>query len=163
MAFSWKGPLSGILRALALGGAVVLPAGVLPAAHPTPAAAAAARPLTCAQTSVSRAAYKRAVSGTVDSGDTLLSATVTRVATGKTDISSGSPALDNGFLNGYYLQHYGWNSWNLGTLSGGLPTTYYLMLPDTAIPTGTPVNGLVYIDYGPQGGANSFQMSCTAG
>ncbi|MCP2341218.1 hypothetical protein [Actinomadura rupiterrae] len=129
---------------------------------PTAHATTGTRTLTCTQTSVTRPAYKRAATGTIDATDTLLSATVTHVATGKVDITTNHPVLDNTFLDGWYLTHNNWNTWRLGIAGTGQYPVYYLLIPATPIPTGTPVNGLVYIDFGPQGGANSFQMTCTA-
>ncbi|MFC4909201.1 hypothetical protein [Actinomadura gamaensis] len=129
-----------------------------PAAHAT----TGTRSFSCTQTSVTRPAYKRAASGTIDGTDDLLSATVTHVATGKVDITTNTPVLDNAFLDGWYLQHNNWNTWRLGIVGTGQYPVYYLMIPASPIASGTPFNGLVYIDFGPQGGANDFQMSCTA-
>lgn len=143
----------GVCLALSAVGAAAAPA----------ASAAATRSLTCTQTTVSRITVKRSVSGTVDGGDTLLSATVTRVATGATDISTTSPALDNGFSGGYYLSHYAWNTWALGTVQvGSEAESYYLMLPDTTLPSGTAFNGELYINFNNgNDGSNQFLMSCT--
>src|SRR5262245_46968144 len=131
---------------------------------PAMTAAATTRSLACTQTTPTRNIYRRSVSGTVDGTDNLLSATVIRVATGKTDISSNSPTLDNAFLNGYFLRTYAENSWLIGTAGTGVSSaTYYLMLPDTPLPTGTAFSAHLYINFD-NGlyGHNQFVMSCTA-
>ena len=131
---------------------------------PAVTAAATTRSLACTQTTPTRNIYRRSVSGTVDGTNNLLSATVIRVATGKTDISSNSPTLNNAFLNGYFLTTYAENTWLIGTVGTGVSSaTYYLMLPDTTLPTGTAFNAHIYINFD-NGlyGHNQFVMSCTA-
>jgi hypothetical protein len=149
-----------------LGLTVALSAATLIAAPAATGAttATATRALSCTQTTVSRAGYRRAVSGSVDGGDTLLNATVTRVATGATDISTSNPVLDNGFMSGYYLTHDNWNTWSLGTVQvGSEAEAYYLMLPDTTLPSGTAINSELYINFNNgNDGSNQFLMSCTA-
>ena len=129
-----------------------------------PAMAAPSRSLGCTQTTATRPQLVRSVSGAVDDTDTLLAATVTRVATGATEISASNPALDNAFLGGYYLTHDQWNTWLLGTVHvGSEPETYYLMVPTTALPTGQRVSGLLYLSFNNgSDGSDQFGLSCTA-
>ena len=134
-------------------------AGTAPPTVPT----VSTRSLACTQTTVTRPMYRRSVSGTVDGTSKLLSATVVRVYNGKTEISTTSPVLDNTFSGGYWLTRYGWNTWLLGTVQAGAIPTYYLMLPAAPLPTGTAVNGLLYINFN-NGlyGNNQLAMSCVA-
>jgi len=125
-------------------------------------AAAGSRSLSCTQTTVSRPTLRRAVSGTVDGTQVLLSATVTRATTGRVDVSTDQPVLDNTFEGGAFLTQDGLNTWRLGTQIGSPSVTYYLMLPAAPLPTGSSFSGLVFVDFGPLGGANDFRMACTA-
>ncbi len=56
------------------------------------------------------------------------------------------------------------NTWLIGTAgTGSNATTYYLMLPDTTLPTGTPFSAHIYINFNNGAyGHDSFVMSCTA-
>jgi hypothetical protein len=136
---------------------------VTAAAAPAATAAPTTRSLNCTQTTASRATVKRAVSGAVDGADTVLSARVTRVATGATDVSTANPVLDNGFLGGYYLGHHAWNTWALDTVRVGAEAeSYYLMLPDTTLPSGTAFSGELYVNFNNgNDGSNQFLLSCT--
>jgi len=144
----------GLVAALAMAAATV--------AAPVAGAATTQRALACTQTTVTRPALKRAVTGTVDGTQNLLSATVTRAATGTVDVTTDPPVLDNTFEGGAFLTQDGLNTWRLGPQIGSPSITYYLMLPATPLPTGTAFKGLVFVDFGPLGGANDLAMSCTA-
>lgn len=165
MGLMMKTLLAVCATALAAPLAATATTGAAAAAATTPATvqAVSSRSLACTQTTVTRPMYRRSVSGTVNGTSNLLSATVIRLYNGKTDIATTSPVLDNTFWGGYWMTHYGWNTWLLGTVPGGSTATYYLMLPSTPLPTGTAVNGLLFINYN-NGlyGNNQFAMSCVA-
>lgn len=140
-------------------GLAIAAAGLTTAA---PAAAATTGTLSCTVANPLQH-YKnnwRNVSGSVDNTAALLSATVTRTVSGEVDITSTSPILDNGFEGGYYLQHYGWNTWVVGTVQtvyGG--QTYWVLLPDTAQPNNTPFTGEVMTGLGYPG--YQQRLTCT--
>ncbi|MFB4298557.1 hypothetical protein ACA514_18145 [Actinomadura sp. NTSP31] len=146
-------------------GAVAAFLTVLTAATaPMADAATGTRALDCTQTTVTRPALKRVATGTMDpTQGNLLSATVARATTGRVDVTTDHPVLDNTFMDGAYLRQHGWNTWLLGPQIGSPSITYYLMLPTTPPATGSAFAGLVFVDFGPQGGANDFAMNCTAG
>jgi hypothetical protein len=117
----------------------------------------------CTQTTVSRGAYKQAVSGTLDASGVPHGVAVVRVATGAAEVSAASPALDPGFDGGYWKRTYGFDSWLLGTASSGISLrTYHLNMPTAP---GSAFQAMLKTDFGPNGSDGNWQhwMACTSG
>src|SRR5262249_57650795 len=101
----------------------------------------AIRPFSCTQTTASRATYRQAVQGSLDSSGTPHNVVVTRTATGAVEISSANPTIEPGYDGGYWNRTYHLNAWNLGTVNNGYPPkTLPLLLPHPALaPPFTPL------------------------
>jgi hypothetical protein len=120
---------------------------------------AATRSFNCTQTTPSRAAYRQAVQGTLDSSNVPHNVVVTRPSTGAVEISSANPTFTPGYDGGYWKSTYHLNTWKLGSVNtGSPPKTLYLLLPDSTI--GATFTALLKTDFLNAGNWQHW-MSCT--